>query len=146
MHLTEVPIDNVLKALPKLSTHLAGDPVTFNLTIEQWESEKERVPRPDWFMKFDENGEIAAGEGHVEGDAIPFIIKQGKGYETLVGMFVHGLSDGSPQCAQMSMMMGKIGIPLDKMKKVQSFFKRIEIGLPPIQKALAESGVSIDAE
>lgn len=144
--LTDVPIADMLKSLPKLSTNLAGDPVAFDLTIEQWEAQKAVVPGPQWHMAFDANGAITAGEGHLGGDAIPFIIKQAGGYNTLIGMFVHGLADGTMGCAQMSMMMGKIGIPLDKMKKVQSFFNRVQIGLEPIQKAMAENGIAVDGE
>ena len=145
--LSEVPMKDMMKALPDLSTGLAGDPLTFNLTIEQWEAQKDLVPRPDWHMKFTADGTIECGEGHLdEADAIAFLIKQANGYNTLTGMFVHGLADGNPLCAQMSMMMGKIGIPLERIKEVQSFFKRVKIGLEPSKEALAKLGIEVTGE
>lgn len=145
--LSEVPMAKLMEVVPKLSTNFAGDPVAFNLTVESWESQKEILPRPDWYMKFGADGAIACGEGHVnDPEAIAFIIKKANGYQTLLGMFVHGLADGTPSCAQMSMMMGKIGIPMPKLKQVQSFFKRVQIGIDPIKAALAAAGIAIDGE
>ncbi len=145
--LSEVPISDLLNSIPKLSTNFAGQPVIFNLTIEQWEAQKDVVPSPDWYMKFDDKGDIECGEGHIEDEnAILFVIKQANGYQTLIGMFVHGLNDGTPLSAQMSMMMGKIGIPMEKIKVVQSFFDRVKIGLDPAKEGLAEAGIEIDGE
>ncbi len=145
--ITEIPLATLMAVVPKLSTGYADDPVTYNLNVEQWESQKELIPRPDWFMKFDAAGKAECGEGHIDDpEAIIFNIKQADPYKTLAGLFVHGLNDGSPYCAQMSMMMGKIGIPMEKIKQVQSFFKRLEIGFEPTQKALAEAGVTVEDE
>ncbi len=145
--ITEIPLAKLMDVVPKLSTGYADDPVAYNLTIEQWETQKDVIPRAEWHMKFDAAGKAECGEGHLDdADAIPFIIKQADPYKTLAGLFVHGLNDGSPYCAQMSMMMGKIGIPMDKIKQVQSFFKRLEIGFEPTKKALAEAGVEVDGE
>ena len=143
--LSQIPMKDLMEYMPKLSTGYANEPLSFNLTIESWESQKDLVSRPDWFMKFDEQGQIQCGEGHVE-DAIAFNIKQADDYGTLLGMFVHGLSDGNMKCAQMSMMMGKIGIPMERIKDVQSFFKRINVGLDAVKAALAEGGIEVDGE
>ena len=145
--LSEIPMKDMMEALPKISTNHPDEPLTFNLTIEEWESQKDVVHRPDWYMKFDDAGNIECGEGHLEDEnAIAFIIKKENGYQTLLGMYVHGLNDGSMQCAQMSMMMGKIGIPMERIKEVQSFFKRVKVGLDPIKEAMAEANIEVDGE
>lgn len=143
MKLSEVPMDKFMASLPKLSNNLAGDPITFNLTTDV---EEGRVPRPDWYMMFDDAGVVTVGEGHKEGDdVITFVLKQG-GIDTMLGMLLDGLT-GGPRAASMAMMMGKVGIePFSpaNLKRTESFFKRVKIGEDAIKAALAEVGVEID--
>jgi hypothetical protein len=143
MKLSQVPMDKLMGVLPKLSTNLAGDPVTYNLTTDV---EPGRVPRPDYHMKFDDKGAASIGEGHVKGEGvITFILKQG-GINTLIGMLLDGLSGGM-RSASMAMMMGKVGIePFSpaNLKKTESFFKRVKTGEEALKDAAKAAGLTID--
>ena len=143
MKLSQVPMDKLMAALPKLSTALAGDPVTYNLTTDV---EAGRVPRPDYNMKFDDKGAASIGEGHVSAEGvITFVLKSG-GINTLIGMLLDGLTGGM-RSASMAMMMGKVGIePFSpaNLKKTESFFKRVKTGEDALKEALAAAGVTVD--
>lgn len=143
MKLSEVPMEKLMEALPKLSTNLADDPVKYNLVTDV---EEGRVAQGDWHMEFDAAGAISCGPGHLEGDdVITFILKQG-GLNTLLGMMIDGLTGGS-RSASMAMMMGKVAIdPFSpaNLKRTESFFKRIELGEEAQKKAMAEVGITLD--
>jgi len=143
MKLSEVPMEKLMEALPKLSTNLDGDPVAFNLTTDV---EEGRVAQPDWHLRFDDAGAIECGPGHVEDEGtITFVLKQG-GLNTLLGMMLDGLTGGS-RSASMAMMMGKVGIePFSpaNLKRTESFFKRIKLGEDAQKEALKEVGIEVD--
>ncbi len=142
MKLSEVPMEKMMQALPKMSTGLAGDPIVFNLVTDVVPG---LVPSANWHMSFDAAGAIACGEGHAGGDdAIIFQLRQG-GIATMLGFILDGLS-GGPRSAMMSMMMGKIGIvPFNPkaVKKTESFFKRVQIGEAALKEALATVGCDV---
>jgi hypothetical protein len=143
MKLSEVPMEKMMEALPKLSTGFQAEAMVFNLITEP---DPPRVPRPDWFMSFGADGTIACGAGHKDDpEAIKFTLKMG-GFGTMMGFMLDGLN-GGPRSAMMSMMMGKIGIePFNpkNVKKTESFFKRVKTGEEALKAALAAVGVQVD--
>jgi hypothetical protein len=141
MKITEVPMEKMMAALPKLSTGWVGEAVTFNLITDV----EPGVPSPHWFMAFDDKGGVACGQGHKDDpEAITFTLRQG-GIATMLGFMLDGLN-GGPRSAMMSMMMGKIGIePFNPkaVKKTESFFKRLKTGEDALKAALAEVGCAV---
>lgn len=129
----DLTLEQLIKALPHMVKEGTEGRYVYNLEFA--EVDGVRVVNPKYFLVFD-NGTIEWGEGESDDpEATLFTVNQG-GVDTLLAFQVHGL-----KAATSAMIMGYIFA--SNIKRAETWFKILKVGLDPILAALAAEGIEV---
>ena len=129
----DLTLEQLIKALPHLVKEGTEGRYVYNLEFA--EVDGTRVVNPKYFLVFN-NGTIEWGEGESDDpEATLFTVNQG-GVDTLMAFQVHGL-----KAATSAMIMGYIFA--SNIKRAETWFKILKVGLEPIVAALAAEGIEV---
>lgn len=129
----DLTLEQLIKALPHMVKEGTEGRYVYNLEFA--EVDGVRVVQDKYFLVFDGGG-IEWGEGHSDDpDATLFTVNQG-GVDTLLAFQVHGL-----KAATSAMIMGYIFA--SNIKRAETWFKILKVGLEPILAALAAEGIEV---
>ena len=124
--LKDLTMDDVLKALPLIiKDDFEGE---FIYNLEMNEPDGVRVKNEKYWVKL-MPGNVEYGEGHSDDPEASTLTVNMGGLDTVLAFQVYGL-----EAATASMIMGYIFT--DNIKKAESWFKVLKIGLEPIKEAM----------
>ncbi|MFH1533097.1 MAG: hypothetical protein ABIK09_20415 [Pseudomonadota bacterium] len=131
--LKDLTMDDVLKALPLIvKDDFEG---TFTYNLEMTDPDGTRVKNDKYWVKL-MPGNVEYGEGHSDDpEATTFTVNMG-GLDTVLAFQVYGL-----EAATAAMIMGYIFT--DNIKKAESWFKVLKLGIEPIKEAMASQGLEL---
>ncbi len=131
--LKDLTLEQLIKALPHMVKEGTEGRYVYNLEFA--EVDGTRIPGDKYFLIFD-GGNIEWGEGESDDpEATLFTVNQG-GVDTLLAFQVHGL-----KAATSAMIMGYIFA--SNIKRAETWFKILKVGLEPMLEALAKEGIEV---
>jgi len=129
----DLTLEDLIKALPYLVVEGMEGRYVYNL--ELIDPDGVRVKADKYWLAV-EDGKVDWGEGHTEEEgATLFTINQG-GVDTLIAFQVHGL-----KAATSAMILGYIFA--SNIKRAESWFKILKIGLDDTIEALGKIGIEV---
>ncbi len=129
----DLTLEQLIKALPHVVKEGTEGRYVYNLEFA--EVDGTRVPNDKYFLIFTD-GKIEWGEGESDDpEATLFTVNQG-GVDTLLAFQVHGL-----KAATSAMIMGYIFA--SNIKRAETWFKLLTVGLDPMVAALAKEGIEV---